>query len=132
MHWRRKWQPTPVFLPRESQERGAWWASAYGVAQSQTRLKRLSSSSSSSKLILNVVGTKSFPYQNTPLKYFAVSEESTAVLCSLKVVFSEVSTYLLIYTISIGKYFIKTRVSSKGKLPIEFSFFSQLLLSRTE
>ena len=21
MHWRRKWQPTPVFLPRESQER---------------------------------------------------------------------------------------------------------------
>ena len=26
---------------------GAWWASIYGVAQSQTRLKRLSSSSSS-------------------------------------------------------------------------------------
>ena len=25
---------------------GAWWAAAYGVAQSQTRLKRLSSSSS--------------------------------------------------------------------------------------
>ena len=30
MHWRRKWQPTPVFLPG---------------AQSRTRLKRLSSSS---------------------------------------------------------------------------------------
>ena len=28
---------------------GAWWAAVYGVAQSQTRLKRLSSSSSSSK-----------------------------------------------------------------------------------
>ena len=27
---------------------GAWWASVYGVAQSRTRLKRLSSSSSSS------------------------------------------------------------------------------------
>ena len=27
---------------------GAWWAAVYGVAQSQTRLKRLSSSSSSS------------------------------------------------------------------------------------
>ena len=26
---------------------GAWWAAIYGVAQSQTRLKRLSSSSSS-------------------------------------------------------------------------------------
>ena len=94
MHWRRKWQPTPVFLPGESQERGtlvgcrlwgctesdtterlhfhfslscigegngtplqysclenprdggAWWAAVYGVAQSRTQLKRLSSSSS--------------------------------------------------------------------------------------
>ena len=27
-------------------DRGAWWAAVYGVAQSQTRLKRLSSSSS--------------------------------------------------------------------------------------
>ena len=44
MHWRRKWQPTPVFLPGESQGRGAWWAAVYGVVQSQTRLKRLSSS----------------------------------------------------------------------------------------
>ena len=93
MHWRRKWQPTPVFLPGESHGRGslvgcspwgreesdrterlhfhfslpcieegngnplqysclenpmdggAWWAAIYGVAQSRTRLKRLSSSS---------------------------------------------------------------------------------------
>ena len=30
--------------PRDS---GAWWAAVYGVAQSRTRLKRLSSSSSS-------------------------------------------------------------------------------------
>jgi len=29
-------------------DRGAWWAADYGVAQSRTRLKRLSSSSSSS------------------------------------------------------------------------------------
>ena len=28
-------------------DRGAWWAAVYGVAQSQTRLKRLTSSSSS-------------------------------------------------------------------------------------
>ena len=44
MHWRRKWQPTPVFLPRESQGREAWLAAVYGVAQSRTRLKRRSSS----------------------------------------------------------------------------------------
>ena len=91
---RRKWQPTPVFLPGESQGRGslvgcsprgheesdmtewlhfhvslscigegngnplqcsclgnprdsgAWWAAIYGIAQSRTRLKWLSSSSS--------------------------------------------------------------------------------------
>ena len=46
MHWRRKWQPTPVFLPGESQGRGSL-AAVYGVAQSQTWLKRFSSSSSS-------------------------------------------------------------------------------------
>ena len=45
IHWRRKWQPTPVFLPGESQGRRAWWAAIYGVAQSRTRLKWLSSSS---------------------------------------------------------------------------------------
>ena len=45
MHWRRKWQPIPVFLPGESQG-GAWWAAISGVAQSWTLLKRLSSISS--------------------------------------------------------------------------------------
>ena len=39
MHWRRKWQPTPVFLPGESQGQRAWWAAVYGVTQSRTRLK---------------------------------------------------------------------------------------------
>ena len=38
LHWRRKWQPTPVFLPGESQGWGAWWAAVYGVAQSRTLL----------------------------------------------------------------------------------------------
>ena len=92
MHWRRKWQPTPLFLPGESHrwrslvgcspwgsyesdmterlhfhfsrtgegngtplqysclknpmDGGAWWAAVYGVTQSRTQLKRLSSSSS--------------------------------------------------------------------------------------
>ena len=44
MHWRRKWQPTPVFVPGESLDGAAWWAAISGVAQSRTRLKRLSSS----------------------------------------------------------------------------------------
>ena len=37
-HWRKKWQPTPVM------DGGAWWATVYGVAQSRTWLKQLSSS----------------------------------------------------------------------------------------
>ena len=37
--------PTPVFLPGVSQGHRSRWAAVYGVAQSQTRLKRLSSSS---------------------------------------------------------------------------------------
>ena len=45
MHWRRKWQPTPVFLPGESQ---GWWSlmgcHLWGHTES-TRLKWLSSSS---------------------------------------------------------------------------------------
>ena len=46
MHWRRKWQPTPVFLPGESQGRGSLVGCCLWVAQSRTLLKRLSSSSS--------------------------------------------------------------------------------------
>ena len=35
--WRRKWQPTPVFLPGQF-HREAWWATVLGVTKSQTRL----------------------------------------------------------------------------------------------
>ena len=45
MHWRRKWQPTPVFLPGESQGQRSLVAAIYGVAQSRTQLKWLRSSS---------------------------------------------------------------------------------------
>ena len=46
IHWRRKWQPIPVFLLGESQGRGSLVGCRLWVAQSQARLKRLSSSSS--------------------------------------------------------------------------------------
>ena len=48
MHWRRKWQPLQCSCLENPRDGGAWWAAVYGVAQSQTRLKWLSSSSSSS------------------------------------------------------------------------------------
>ena len=40
--WRKKWQPTPVFLPGKSQGWGAWQASVHGVAKSWTRLSNFS------------------------------------------------------------------------------------------
>ena len=39
---RRNWQPTPVFLPWESCGPRSLWAAVHSVAQSRTRLKRLS------------------------------------------------------------------------------------------
>ena len=53
MHWRRKWQPTPGFLPGESQGRGSLVGCCLWVAQSRTRLKRLSSSSSKVLLLVS-------------------------------------------------------------------------------
>ena len=34
--WRRAWQPTPIFLPGESHDKGAWWATVHGVTESDT------------------------------------------------------------------------------------------------
>ena len=71
MHWKRKWQPTPVFLPGESQGQGSLVGCLYGVAQSQTRLKWLSSSSSSRNWGLRVAwqvsdGTKTWSWVPAP------------------------------------------------------------------
>ena len=43
-----------MFLPGQSQGRGAWWAAVYGVTQSRTRLKQLSSRSSRVTSVLSV------------------------------------------------------------------------------
>ena len=54
MHWRRKWQPTPVFLPGEFQWRGSLVGCHLWVAQSRTRLKQLRGSSSSFPVTVGV------------------------------------------------------------------------------
>ena len=56
LHWRRKWQPTPVFLPGESH--GLWslvGCHLLGRTESDT-MKRLSSSRSSSMVYLGFPG----------------------------------------------------------------------------
>ena len=47
MHWRRKWQPTPMFLPGESQRRRSLVGCCLSGRTDRTWMKRLSSSSSS-------------------------------------------------------------------------------------
>ena len=36
--WRRKWQPTPVFMPGEFHGQRAWRGIVHGVTKSQTQL----------------------------------------------------------------------------------------------
>ena len=38
--WRRKWQPTPVFLPGKSRDRETWWATVCEVPKSLTGRSR--------------------------------------------------------------------------------------------
>ena len=47
MHWRRKGNLLQCSCMENPRDGGAWWAVVYGVTQSRTRLKWLSSSSSS-------------------------------------------------------------------------------------
>ena len=49
--WRRKWQPTPVFLPGNPMGRRACWATVHGVAKSRTQAGRLSAHMSQCKII---------------------------------------------------------------------------------
>ena len=93
MHWRRKWQPTPVFLPGESQGRGSLVAAVYGVTQSHTRLKWLSSSSSiCSGRVLLPNTLKGYPFLSTEFLFFCTNSEIhiqsiSCVLCLLNVLF---------------------------------------------
>ena len=52
MHWRRNGNPLQCSCLENPRDGGAWWAAVYGFAQSQTRLKQLSSRSSWSMLTL--------------------------------------------------------------------------------
>ena len=45
MHWRKKWQHFQCSCLENPRDGGAWWAAVYGIAQSRTLLKWLSSRS---------------------------------------------------------------------------------------
>ena len=58
--WRVKWKPTPVFLPGNPTDRGAWPARVHGVTKSQTQLSdsahmhRLSSCGAQAELLFGM------------------------------------------------------------------------------
>ena len=55
---------------------GAWWAAVYGVAQSRTRLKRLSSSSSSRDILHKTLPT-------------GIAYIRTSIMTTIKILFTE-------------------------------------------
>ena len=63
-HWRRKWRPLQCSCLENPRDGGAWWAAIYGVAQSWTRLKGLSSSSSSRMKYVSCWGEKRLTASN--------------------------------------------------------------------
>ena len=50
MHWKRTGNPLQYSCLENPRDGGAWWVAVYGIAQSRTWLKQLSSSSSSSMI----------------------------------------------------------------------------------
>ena len=88
MHWRRKWQPTPVFLPGQSQGRGSLVAAVYGVTQSRTRLKWFSNNNwvsdcfiDSMRATLFFLFLKIFNWRLNTLQYcigFAIHQHESA------------------------------------------------------
>ena len=74
MHWRRKCNPLQCSCLENPRDGGAWWAAIHGVAQSRTRLKRLSSSgSSSSKHFVHYAIFFLFLFLLTSHSYFNVN-----------------------------------------------------------
>ena len=60
-------------------DRGAWWAAVYGVAQSRTRLKRLTSSSSSNMLLAQPFLPRGFALDLIPMLSMIANSEGLSV-----------------------------------------------------
>ena len=68
MRWRRNVNPLQCSCLENPRDGGAWWAAVYGVAQSWTRLKRLSRSSR-----LDTVFTRCAAFGQSELQYYCVA-----------------------------------------------------------
>ena len=66
MHWRRNGNPLQCSCLENPMDRGAWWAAVYGISQSWTQLKQLSSSSSSSDTINSMNESEKYTRPRVP------------------------------------------------------------------
>ena len=84
MRWRRKWQPTPVFLPGESQG----WEAVSGVTQSRTRLKQLSRQADRQEWVENIKNILDVAFFKEPatsgLTFLLLSLGPRSELCLLQ------------------------------------------------
>ena len=120
MLWRRKWKPTPCSCLENPRDGGAWWAAVYGVAQSRTRLKRLSSSSSSTCMILFILTFSELS--------FLTHKNEHIILCDQYVVgkWNELTIRIItsnMYLINIRWYW--------NKLYLSFTYIAKITLKWT-
>ena len=70
--WRRVWQPTPLFLPEESHGQRSLAGYGHRIAESQTRLKQLSThtrkDSTMNTVWAEIPGCQQLSYIRTPLQ----------------------------------------------------------------
>ena len=60
--------PLHWFCLEKPRDGGAWWAAVYGVAQSRTQLRQLSSSSSSILKVKSILGQENSIYKNPGMR----------------------------------------------------------------
>ena len=105
MHWKGHGNPLQCSCLENPRDGGAWWAAVYGVSQSRTRLKRLSSSSSSRyltffSLFLPSLLSDHFPFFN---KYWKLPRKWLSVL---KIYFSLTVSFLFYSQLILMKYYL--------------------------
>ena len=89
--WKRAWQSTPVLLPGELQNRGAWWVTVHGATKSQTWLKQLSMHARTSTSLSFAIP---IPWSNPILSILLTCFKTTLVSIPTAVFLSQVTIYL--------------------------------------
>ena len=81
--WRKAWQPTPVFLPGKSHDRGAWQVAAHRVSKSWTQLNSLSMHANPFRCLpLKPEGSNTCKCVIWSLRGDGVSHHQSFLLCS--------------------------------------------------